>query len=376
VRLVWTDNSNNESGFVIERAMDVNFTNPTVFPTTAANVAHFTDTTVGISTTYWYRVRAVNLGGPSTNATAGPVTTAGLLSAAPTSLSATPVGPPLQINLAWLDNSNSESGFRIERAVGAGAFAPLTTTLPNVTAYTDTAVTMGTSYLYRVFAINASGDSAPSNTVLTSAPTAPTNLVATASALNVTPPLVNLTWTDNSSNEVNFKVQRATDPGFTVGLTDTTLAANVTAYTDATVAPIMQYFYRVLAINALGSSMSNVAMATTTAEMLTAPVNLVATASAPGIYPPSVHLTWTDTSGTATSFTIQRAYDALFSVGLTTFQSTGANPTAFTDKPVAPETTYYYRVISLNGLGSSSPSNTATVTTGLGPIYFPLILKP
>ena len=101
VALVWTDNSNNEMSFTIERATDAGFTaGLTTFPTVAANVTSFTDTTVAATTPYWYRVRAVNLGGPSANATAGPVTTPGLLPAAPTNLSATAVGPPLQVNLA------------------------------------------------------------------------------------------------------------------------------------------------------------------------------------------------------------------------------------------------------------------------------------
>ncbi len=374
VALVWTDNSNNEMNFTIERATDAGFTVGLTTFQVAANVTAFTDTTVAATTPYWYRVRAVNLGGPSANAVAGPVTTPGLLPAAPTNLGATAVGPPLQVDLLWTDNSTNETGFRIERAVGAGAFAALTTTLPNVTGYSDTTVTPGTPYSYRVFAVNAFGDSSPSNTIVIGVPTAPTNLVATASALNATPPTVSLTWTDNSSNESNFRIERATDAGFTVGLTTVTVGANVTAFTDTTVIPLTQYFYRVIAFNALGDSPpSNTATATTTAVMLQAPTNLVATASAPGTFPISVSLTWTDALN-ETSFIIQRATDAGFTVGLITF-TVGMNVTAYTDTAVAPTTTYWYRVIALNTIGSSSPSNSATVTTPFGPTYLPLILS-
>jgi FtsP/CotA-like multicopper oxidase with cupredoxin domain len=377
VALVWTDNSNNEMGFLVERATNAGFTAGfTAFPITAANVKNFTDTTVAATTSYYYRVRAHNLGGDSTNANAVPfpVTTPGQLSAAPTNLSATPVGPPLQVNLAWTDNANNETGFRIERAVGAGAFAALTTTLPNVTAYVDATVTQGTAYSYRVFAVNGSGDSAPSNTVVIGIPAAPSNLVASPSALNTTPPTMSLTWNDNSNNESNFRIERATNPGFTMGLTTFTVAANVTTFIDTTVTSITQYFYRVIALNALGDSLpSNTATATTPALMLPPPINLVATASAPGAVPMSVSLTWTDTPN-ETSFTIQRATDAGFTAGLTAF-TVGANVTTFTDKTVAPTTTYFYRVIAFNILGDSPPSNTATVTTAIGPIYFPLIFR-
>jgi FtsP/CotA-like multicopper oxidase with cupredoxin domain len=375
VALSWTDNSNNEMGFIIERATNIGFTAGfTAFPITAANVTAFTDTTVAPTTQYWYRVHAHNLGGDSANATAGPVTTPGLLPAAPTNLTATPVGPTLQVNLAWSDNSNNETSFRIERATGSGAFVPLTTTLPNVVVFSDTTVTTGTAYSYRVFAVNGFGDSSPSNTVAVGVPAAPSNLVATASALNATPPTVSLSWTDNSNTESNFRIERATDAGFTLGLTTFTVGANVTAFIDATVVPLTQYFYRVIAFNALGDSPpSNTATANTTAVMLQAPTNLVATASAPGTFPISVSLTWTDTLN-ETSFIIQRATDAGFTVGLTTF-TVGINVTAYTDRAVAPTTTYWYRVIALNAIGSSSPSNSATVTTPHGPIYLPLILS-
>ncbi|MCC6150995.1 MAG: fibronectin type III domain-containing protein [Planctomycetes bacterium] len=66
--------------------------------------------------------------------------------------------------LSWSDNSSDESGFRIERQIGAGAFATLTTVGANVTSYNDSGLTLGTMYTYRIVAYNAAGDAAPSNT--------------------------------------------------------------------------------------------------------------------------------------------------------------------------------------------------------------------
>ncbi|MBX3472999.1 MAG: right-handed parallel beta-helix repeat-containing protein [Planctomycetes bacterium] len=66
-------------------------------------------------------------------------------------------------DLSWADNSNNETGFRIERRVGAGAFATLTTTAADVTTFSDTTLAPGNNYTYRVIAFNASGDSSPSN---------------------------------------------------------------------------------------------------------------------------------------------------------------------------------------------------------------------
>jgi FtsP/CotA-like multicopper oxidase with cupredoxin domain len=82
--------------------------------------------------------------------------------AAPYDLNA--VAGAQQIALAWTDNSSNETGFRIERAIGAGAFASVGTVSPTVSIYIDTTVQPTTTYTYRVFAFDGTGDSLPSNT--------------------------------------------------------------------------------------------------------------------------------------------------------------------------------------------------------------------
>jgi hypothetical protein len=63
--------------------------------------------------------------------------------------------------LSWTDNSNNESGFNIERKIGTnGTFAQIATVGSNVTSYTDSNVTAGTTYCYRVNAFNSAGPSA------------------------------------------------------------------------------------------------------------------------------------------------------------------------------------------------------------------------
>jgi len=66
-------------------------------------------------------------------------------------------------DLTWTDNSNNETGFRVERRVGAGAFSTLTTTAADATSFSDATLAPGNSCTYRVIAVNASGDSLPSN---------------------------------------------------------------------------------------------------------------------------------------------------------------------------------------------------------------------
>jgi fibronectin type 3 domain-containing protein len=84
---------------------------------------------------------------------------------APSNLTATVVSCNC-IRLNWRDNSSNESGFKIERCQGSGCnnFTQIAIVGANVTMYSDTAVSAGVSYSYRVRAYNAAGNSAYSNT--------------------------------------------------------------------------------------------------------------------------------------------------------------------------------------------------------------------
>jgi hypothetical protein len=66
-----------------------------------------------------------------------------------------------QLQLAWTDNSNNEDGFRIERKTGtSGTFSQIASVGVNVTSYTDTSLTDGATYCYRLRAFNLAGNSA------------------------------------------------------------------------------------------------------------------------------------------------------------------------------------------------------------------------
>ncbi len=81
------------------------------------------------------------------------------------------------------------------------------------------------------------------------APAAPSGLTATA----ISSSRIDLAWTDNSSNETGFKIERRTGPAGEWVLIATT-AADVAAYADAGLTPGTTYFYRLSATNAAGDS--------------------------------------------------------------------------------------------------------------------------
>jgi hypothetical protein len=175
--------------------------------------------------------------------------------AAPSNLSASAASSS-SINLSWTDNSANEDGFKIERLVN-GTWAQVATVGADVTSWQETGLAAGTSYNYRVRAYNAAGASASSNTAsattnaAASAPSAPTNLAA--SVRTKPRARVTLSWTDTSSNETGFYVDRSTDGGAT-WVRIAQLAANATSYGDDSVSSGKTYLYRACAYNGMGNS--------------------------------------------------------------------------------------------------------------------------
>ena len=69
-------------------------------------------------------------------------------------------------NLAWVDSSTNEDGFKIERRINTtGTFVRLAVVGANTTTYSDKDTLAGTTYCYRVQAFNAAGSSDFSNEV-------------------------------------------------------------------------------------------------------------------------------------------------------------------------------------------------------------------
>jgi regulation of enolase protein 1 (concanavalin A-like superfamily) len=75
-------------------------------------------------------------------------------------------------------------------------------------------------------------------------PAAPTNLQAS----NQTSTTVALSWSDNSSDETGFEVQRSVGDGSGAFTVVTTTAAGATGYVDSALTPDTQYTYRVRAV--------------------------------------------------------------------------------------------------------------------------------
>jgi len=369
IGLTWTDASDNETGFQVERSPDGLTWTPLV--TTMPNITSYTDAGLTCGTAYHYRVRAYNAGGSSSYSNVAGSTTVVCAPAAPTDLSAVTISQA-RIDLTWNDTSDNETGFQVERSPDGLAWTPLITTTDNVTSYTDAGLACGTAYHYRVRAYNAGGSSGYSNvadsTTVVCAMAAPTDL----SAVTISQTEITLTWTDASDNETGFQVERSPD-----GLTWTplvTTTANVTSYIDARLACGTLYHYRVRAYNAGGTSAySATAHATTAVCTPAAPTDL----SAVTVSQTQVDLTWTDASDNETGFQVERSPDGLAWTPLVT---TTENITSYADMGLVCGTTYTYRVWAYNAGGNSGYDNTTNATTQActppsSRLYFPIVIK-
>lgn len=277
--------------------------------------------------------------------------------AAPSALTAAASGAA-SIQLAWTDNSGDETGFTIERATGAGGFSTVGTVGTNVTSFVDAGLLPGTSYAYRVAAVSAAGASSYSNTAAAATaqvtpPAAPTALTATA----VTTSTIALQWSDNSSSEDEFYVERSPD-GVAFSLV-ALLGPNSTSFVDAGLATGATLHYRVAAGNLGGlSAYSNTAAATTGAQPPpAAPTGLTATATSVG----TVDLDWTDNSTGEAGFSIERSPGG--EARWTQLASVLADTTTFRDESLSSATAYDYRVRAFQGLLASPSSNVASATT-------------
>lgn len=188
-------------------------------------------------------------------------------------------------------------------------------------------------------------------TVRAAIPKAPTGLAAVV----VPPTQITITWTDASSDETGFELERSVDGIKFSKIAD--LAANVKIYQNTNLNPNTKYWYRILAVNASGkSAYSNIAIATTPQIAPKAPENLVATA----VSQTEIGLSWTDLSNNETGFQLERSING---TTFTKIADIGPDITAYQNTGLSAATEYHYRVRAVNAAGASGYSNVSLAKT-------------
>jgi hypothetical protein len=183
----------------------------------------------------------------------------------------------------------------------------------------------------------------PSTTV---PPAAPSQLTVSSSVSNPTSSLL-LAWTDNTTIADGYRVERSAD-GVTFAQV-AQLGSTATSYVDVNLLSGTWYYYRVSAFNGSGSSgYSNAASGQTQAitQPPSVPVNLSPANGATGISLNGT-LTWT-------ACTNAQSYDVYFGTSpAPPFYATVAG-TSVPVGSLASGTTYYWRVVAKNSVGSTA----------------------
>lgn len=214
----------------------------------------------------------------------------------------------------------------------------------------DLTVLVGPSLMPGAGPVGSSDDAFVARIFENLPPAPPADLHATT----VTASQVDLAWTDRSTDEDGFSIERKTGEGGTWSEIDT-VGPNITTYQDPGRSEGTTYFYRVRAFNEIGDSAYSNEIGVLTRPA--APTGLTATA----INERRINLSWTDHSASETGFRVERKINA--GDPWTAMGTVAANVTTFADIHVLEDTTYTYRVLAFNSGGDSAPSNEASATT-------------
>jgi FtsP/CotA-like multicopper oxidase with cupredoxin domain len=265
-----------------------------------------------------------------------------------------------QVVLSWVDNANNESGVQIQRATNNLFTAGVVTVyryIPNLTTYTDTTVSAGTTYFYRVRSLNSLTFSASYSNTATVTPQIPPLAITTAALPNGS---VNVAYSQAVVATGGTGAYTWSASGLPAGYSINTTTGTISGTTAFTSGTFITYNVSVIVTDGASTSSSATLSLRINQSAPASPSTLLASTNVSG----QVILSWVDNANNEIGVQIQRATNNLFTTGLTTVYRYIPNLVTFTDTSVTPLTTYYYRVRALNSLTfSPAYTNSVNVTT-------------
>lgn len=323
-------------------------------------------------TSYRFRAAAVNAvgTGPYSSPTAAVIPRT--LPGTPTGLTTTPGNA--QAVLSWTapsSNGGAEiTDYRIQVSIAGGAYTTITRTASTATSFTVTSLTNGTSYTFRVAAVNSEGaGSYVTGTAVTpqTVPLAPTNVLTTTGDAQV---LVRWTApTDTGGSAItDYTLQYSSNSGSTWTAfphTPTTATQlTVTGLTNGTA-----YIFRVAAVSAVGTgNFSASSDPATPLGVPSAPLNAFATGGNTQLFT-SWEAPASDGGTPITGYVLQ--YRRTSATDWTTY-GTVTGVLAYTISGVTNGFGYQFRVAAINAVGTGQYSAYYPATGGVYPGLTPL----
>lgn len=340
IQLSWNAVPGGES-YVIERSTP-GVGSWTTIATNTVGITTYSDSTVQFGSTYTYRVTAKS--GTLLSTPTAAISIATTLPAQPTLDASAETVSSIRLNWPATDRATS---YQISRQIGpSGSWSTLNTVSSTTFTYLDTGLSSGTTYSYRLVAINVIGSSAPSATVSVTTPLTPPDTPYFYSTYAQSALSVYLSWS-TPSRASSYRIERgpsSNGPWQTVA----TPSAPNTYFTDVSVSPSTVYYYRVIALNAAGESSPSTTQSATTPALVapSAPANLTGRA----LSLTEIELTWSDTS-------LEFGYRVERRIGENAWveiASLAADITHYVDNTATTGDYYNYRVVAHNTGGSSA----------------------
>jgi fibronectin type 3 domain-containing protein len=170
---------------------------------------------------------------------------------------------------------------------------------------------------------------------------------------------ISLAWSAATS-ATGYHVYRASSPNLALSamtkLNATPQAG--TSFADSGLSAATTYYYLVVASNAVGSSATSTAVSANTSPPA-APTGLSATNAGSG----SINLNWTAASG-ATDYDVYRSTSANQALAsMTKLTATPITALAYSNTGLPAATLYYYKVVAINGAGSTASSEVSSASS-------------
>ncbi len=337
--LNWTDNSNGEDGFKIERKID----DGSFIEIALVTGTNYVDDSVskGFGTVY-YQVRAFK----DTYNSAYATQNSSVVFPAPTNLSFSKINLNT-IKLDWLETSNGEDGFRIDKKVGASDWIlGYASVGENIKTYTDISAEINENLEYRIYAFKDSNTSSSISKSIDNTFPAPTILTVIQNNVYT----FSLNWSDNSTGEEGFRIERKIDDGTYSEIASTTS----TSFVDSTVSKkgYSTVYYQVRAYKDTYYSSYAVASSSVT---FPAPTGL--NYSKEDIN--TIKLDWIDNSTGEDGFKIDKKVGT--AEWIVEYATVSSNIITWTDSNAEINEDLIYRIYAFKGFNASSQIETSLI---------------
>lgn len=258
-----------------------------------------------------------------------------------------------QLTVDWSHISTTETGFLLQRSLSEDFESVIEFNLNDeVRSYEDAGLDLGTTYYYRIKAVNDTSTSefSPIIEVLSE------NFLEAPDGLETTHlshEEVSLIWQDNSTRETGFILQRSQFRDFT-HFSEFQIQPDKTTFTDSGLRPRTKYYYRLKAVGENGESNYTPHLELNTPDHIP-PTILEGNFDETG----QVVLTWSDQGNNKEGYYLQRSVSREFHHTREFFLNKDVH--RFNDSEVVPGTEFFYRIRAFNDETVSDFSNTFSI---------------